>query len=278
MRKRIPTILHHTHTDSVNAGKTPSRGSLASPYDARRARDSCCACASTSPAHARGKGLLRAVAARRRLCTEVADLCCCCSFWVAARRPGRGMNLDYPCARGPCRRRCCWAAASCSWGCRYRRWLWEVREHRAVLLRAEGVVGRDLVVVGQADVEDLLAAEEGRGHLWQVACGRLCYPGPGAIVVVCCCLVAVVLFCHHNGLDALACHAPFLRTLGRCGSRYRCSAALEGSTRRDPYRRFLRLEQVAGSFSSLDLFGESRVRDCLGTLASPRVGTVQGGP
>jgi hypothetical protein len=115
-----PFFITHKHTHSVNADKTPSRGSAASLSYARHARDSCCACASTSPAHARGKGLLHAVVGRRRLCTEVVDPCC--SLWVAARRPGRGMSLGYPCARGRGRRRCCcWAAESYSWGCKCRR-------------------------------------------------------------------------------------------------------------------------------------------------------------
>jgi hypothetical protein len=140
-------------------------------------------------------------------------------------------------------------------------------------------VVRDLEVAGQGGVGDLLVAEAGYVRLWRVACGRLCYPGPGAIVVVCCCPLVAVLFCHRNDVEeALAYHAVFRRTLGRCGSRYRCSAGLEDSTRRDPYRRFLRLAQAAGSFSSLDLFGESRVRDCLGILASPRAWMEQDGP
>jgi hypothetical protein len=148
-----------------------------------------------------------------------------------------------------------------------------------VLLRAEGVVVRDLVVVGQGGVGDLLVAEAGCVRLWWVACGRLCCLCPGAIVVVCCCPLVAVLSCHRNDVEALAYHAVFRRTLDRCcGSRYRCNAALEDSTRRDPYRRFLRLAQAAGSFSSLDLFGESRVRDCLGILASPRAWMEQDGP
>jgi len=149
-----------------------------------------------------------------------------------------------------------------------------------VLLRAEGAVVRDLVVADQGGVGDLLVAEEGCGRLWRVACGRLCCLCPGAIVVVCCYPEVVVLFGHRNDVEeALAYHAVFRRTLDRCyGSRYRCNAGLEDSTRRDPYRRFLRLEQVAGLISSLDLFGESRVRGCLGILASPRAWTVQDGP
>jgi hypothetical protein len=145
------------------------------------------------------------------------------------------------------------------------------------LLQAEVAVDRDLVV-DQAGVEGLLVVEAGYARLWRVAYGRLDL-GPGAIVAVCCCPVVAVLFCHRNDVEAaLEDHDPCLRTSGRCGSRCHCNAALEDSTRRDPFRQCLRLEQVACSSSFLGLFGESRVRDCLGTLASLRVWMVQDGP
>ena len=87
-----------------------------------------------------------------------------------------------------------------------------------VLLQAEVAADRDLVV-GRADVEDLLVAEAGCVRLWRVACGHL-YPDPGAIVVVWCYQVVAVLFCRRNDVEAaLEDHDPFLRTLGRCGSR-----------------------------------------------------------
>lgn len=145
-----------------------------------------------------------------------------------------------------------------------------------VLLQAEVAVDHDLVV-DQADVGDLLVVEASCDHLWRVAYGRL-YLGPDAIVVVWCCLAVAVLFCHRNDVEALEEYAPFLRTSDQCDSRCYYSAALEDSTRRDPFRQCLRLEQVGGSFSSLGLFCESRVRDCLGTLASPRAWKVQDEP
>jgi len=271
-----PDVGRYTHSSSqrrfLNAGRTPSRGSAASLSDARRVRDSCCACAWTSQARAPGKGR-RVVVARRRLCNRL-EVALCCSLWVAARRPSHGMNLYYPSVRG---RRRCWAAESHSWGCKCRRWLCWDRGHRVVLLQAEVAADRDLVV-GRADVEDLLVAEAGCVRLWRVACGHL-YPDPGAIVVVWCYQVVAVLFCRRNDVEAaLEDHDPFLRTLGRCGSRCHCNVDLEGSTRRDPFRQYLQLEQVGGSFSSLGLFGESRVRDCPGTLASPRAWRVQDEP
>jgi len=69
-----PDVGRYTHSSSqrrfLNAGRTPSRGSAASLSDARRVRDSCCACAWTSQARAPGKGR-RVVVARRRLCTRL---------------------------------------------------------------------------------------------------------------------------------------------------------------------------------------------------------------
>ena len=96
------------------------------------------------------------VVARRRLRTRL-EVALCCNLWVAARRQSPGMSLYYPFARG---RRRCWAAESHSWGCKCRRWLCWDRGHRVVLLQAEVAADRDLVV-GRADVEDLLVAVVG---------------------------------------------------------------------------------------------------------------------
>lgn len=136
-----------------------------------------------------------------------------------------------------------------------------------MLLQAEVAVDRDLVV-GPADVGDLLAAEAGYVRSW-VACD-LCL-GLDAIVVVCCCPVVAALFYHRNVVEAQEDHDPVLHTSDHYDSRCRCNAALEDSIRQDPCRQYLRLEQAASSSSFLGPVGESRVRGCLDILASPPV-------